>query len=90
MLAFPDLDTGRTYHEIRVIDNGIGFNQEYAAKIFTIFQRLNPEPSYSGFGIGLALCHKIVSNHGGHIYAEGKPGQGAVIGFILPALPHSS
>ena len=72
------------YCHIRVIDNGIGFEQQYAGKIFDIFQRLHDRSAYEGTGIGLALCKKIVSNHGGHIYAEGKLEFGATFHIILP------
>ncbi|MCW3086204.1 MAG: hypothetical protein JWP12_3570 [Bacteroidetes bacterium] len=65
-------------------DNGIGFDQQYADQIFTIFQRLNDRQSYSGTGIGLALCKKIVENHGGSISASSKPGQGATFTIYLP------
>jgi PAS domain S-box-containing protein len=81
---FPQLNPETFYHEIIISDNGIGFNQEYADKIFTIFQRLNEFSKHGGYGIGLALCRKIVDNHGGIIYAEGNPGQGAKFGLILP------
>jgi PAS domain S-box-containing protein len=78
------LDAGQDYYEITVSDNGIGFNQTYADKIFTIFQRLNEKSIYGGYGIGLALCRKIVINHGGVIYANGQSGNGASFHFILP------
>jgi light-regulated signal transduction histidine kinase (bacteriophytochrome) len=71
------------YWHIQITDNGIGFEQQYAGKIFDIFQRLNDRSAYEGTGIGLALCKKIVSNHGGHIYAEGEPGIGAKFHIIL-------
>jgi PAS domain S-box-containing protein len=80
----PQLEPGRTYYEISISDNGIGFNQDYAEKIFTIFQRLNEKSRFVGYGIGLALCRKIVLNHGGVIMAEGQPGEGATFRFILP------
>ncbi|RYZ22879.1 MAG: PAS domain S-box protein [Chitinophagaceae bacterium] len=72
-------------HEIRVEDNGIGFEQQNAQKIFTIFQRLHDRNSYSGSGIGLALCKKVAENHGGSIRAEGRPGEGAVFVVTLPS-----
>lgn len=71
------LNADKTYSVIRVKDNGIGFDQVYATQIFTIFQRLNNRAHYSGTGIGLAICKKIAENHGGHIEAESKPGEGA-------------
>lgn len=76
---------GNPFYELRVSDNGIGFPQEYAQRIFTIFQRLHDRASYSGSGIGLALCKKVVENHGGSIRAEGRPGEGATFVVLLPA-----
>jgi signal transduction histidine kinase len=66
-------------------DNGIGFEQQYADRIFNIFQRLNTQDTYNGSGIGLALCKKIVENHGGAITATSEPGKGAVFHVFLPA-----
>src|SRR5690606_14441964 len=71
------LPSGKDYWKIAVADNGIGFEPEYAEKIFTIFQRLSHTREYTGTGIGLALCKKIIENHEGHIHAVGKPGEGA-------------
>ncbi|HEV7331898.1 MAG TPA: CHASE domain-containing protein [Flavisolibacter sp.] len=67
--------------EIRLADNGIGFSQDEAEKIFQSFVRLYPKDRYEGTGLGLALCKRIVARHGGTIRAEGSPGEGAV--FIL-------
>lgn len=80
----PLLHSKRTYFEIIFKDNGIGFNQQYEHKIFEIFQRLNTRLEYEGTGIGLALCSKIIQNHGGQIYAESTEGKGAVFHIILP------
>lgn len=71
--------------EIVFSDNGIGFEQQYAEKIFHIFSHLNPVDQYNGTGIGLALCRKIVENHGGMISATGIPGEGASFYITLPA-----
>jgi len=65
-------------------DNGIGFEQQYAEKIFTIFQRLNVQHEYSGTGIGLAVCKKIVDNHKGIITAQSKLNAGAEFNVYLP------
>ncbi|HTF29063.1 MAG TPA: ATP-binding protein, partial [Flavitalea sp.] len=81
---FPALLADRDYFEITVSDNGIGFDQQYVDRIFVVFQRLNVSPDYSGHGIGLAICKKIIGNHNGIIYAKGSPGAGAVFTVILP------
>jgi two-component system CheB/CheR fusion protein len=72
------------YIKITFSDNGIGFNEEFADQIFVIFQRLNDQKVFPGTGIGLALCRKIVNNHGGEIYARSKPDEGAEFHIILP------
>lgn len=72
------------YHKIQFSDNGIGFEQEYANRIFQIFQRLHGKAEYPGSGIGLAICKKIVEYHNGLIYAKGQLDEGAVITVILP------
>ena len=74
------------YVEIEWKDNGIGFSQQYAEQIFTIFQRLNNPKDYSGTGIGLALCKKIVTNHHGAIYAQSVENEGATFHIILPVV----
>jgi signal transduction histidine kinase len=73
------------YVEILFKDNGIGFEQQYADQIFTIFQRLHDKKSYEGTGIGLALCKKIVENHHGFITAKSELGKGAFFYIYLPA-----
>jgi two-component system CheB/CheR fusion protein len=80
----PMLDSESVYYEIKFNDNGIGFDEKYAEQIFTIFQRLHGNEKYSGTGIGLALCKKIIQNHHGEIYAESGNGKGASFIFILP------
>ena len=77
--------TSKFYHKIRVIDNGIGFEPEYAEKIFEVFQRLHQKNEYSGTGIGLAICKKIIETHNGYIHAVGKPNAGAEFVIYLPA-----
>jgi two-component system, chemotaxis family, CheB/CheR fusion protein len=81
---FINLDQSRTYHEITVKDNGIGFDPQFAEQIFTIFQRLDTSDKYQGTGIGLALSRKIVTNHKGMIYATSEPGKGAEFHIIFP------
>jgi light-regulated signal transduction histidine kinase (bacteriophytochrome) len=78
------LDGNKTYFEITVKDNGIGFNQEAADKIFRLFQRLHSKDAFAGTGIGLALCKKVIQNHGGKIWAKGIEGEGATFTILLP------
>jgi signal transduction histidine kinase len=78
------LDPAHIYYRIEFRDNGIGFEQQYADRIFTIFQRLNGRTHYNGTGIGLALCKKIVLNHQGEIYVVAKENEGATFIVILP------
>jgi len=73
-----------SYCRISINDNGIGFEQAYADRIFLIFQRLHGISEYSGTGIGLAICKKIVDSHNGFIQAYGEPGKGASFVVILP------
>jgi two-component system CheB/CheR fusion protein len=82
--AYPLLDADKAYHHFTVSDNGIGFREEFAEKIFTIFQRLNTNERYDGSGVGLALCRKIAVNHRGLIYASSKPGEGSSFHILLP------
>ena len=84
---FEDINLGADgglYAELVIADNGIGFRDEFAEKIFVVFQRLNNRELYSGNGIGLSLCKKIVENHRGKIYATAQPGEGAVFTVLLP------
>ena len=80
----PNLDSSRAYYEIMVKDNGVGFDPQYAEKIFEIFQRLNARTAYDGTGIGLTVCHKIVHNHNGLIYSKGEENIGANFFVLVP------
>lgn len=81
---YPNLDKNLSYYCIAVKDNGIGFDQKYANKIFDIFQRLNDFYTYGGTGIGLSLCKKIMMNHHGIIFAESVENEGATFYIIIP------
>jgi PAS domain S-box-containing protein len=72
--------------EILVVDNGIGFDEKYLDRIFTMFQRLHKKGEYEGTGVGLAICRKIVDRHNGTITAHSSPGQGATFVVTLPVI----
>ena len=81
---YPALNPKMAYVKIIFKVNGIGFEQQYADKIFTIFQRLHGKETYIGTGIGLALTKKIIENHQGEIFADAKEYEGASFHVILP------
>ena len=74
----------KDHWQITIRDNGEGFEAEYAERIFGIFKRLHGT-EVPGTGIGLAICRSIIDRHGGTIWAEGRPGEGATFHFTLPA-----
>jgi len=77
-------DQSRRFVEIAVADDGIGFDEKYLDRIFQVFQRLHGKSQYSGTGIGLAICKKVIENHKGYIDASSQPNAGATFRIYLP------
>ena len=84
-LEVRDEDRNKLFHLFEIKDNGIGFEQKYAKKIFQMFQRLHGKSEFSGTGVGLSIVKKVVDNHGGYITAFSNPGEGATFLVLLPA-----
>ena len=79
------IDGLSNWYKISIIDNGIGFEDEYAEKIFAPFQRLHSREQYEGTGIGLAVCRRIVERHNGVIEASSIPSKHTTFSVVLPA-----
>ncbi|MFW5972874.1 MAG: sensor histidine kinase, partial [Bacteroidota bacterium] len=88
--ASTETDEGYPAVQLRVEDNGIGFDPKYADRIFGAFQRLHGRGQYEGSGMGLAICKRIVERHRGRIAVESTPGQGAAFIVTLPTSARST
>ncbi|AUD02046.1 GAF domain-containing sensor histidine kinase [Spirosoma pollinicola] len=74
------------FHQIDITDQGVGFDQKYLDRIFQVFQRLHAKSEFTGTGVGLAICERVVGNHGGSITAISRPGKGATFCVYLPRI----
>jgi PAS domain S-box-containing protein len=85
VVSAKPFDAENKFYEFSIADNGIGFDEKYLDRIFSVFQRLHNRGTYEGTGIGLAVCKKIVERYGGTIGAASKKDQGSTFTFTLPA-----
>jgi light-regulated signal transduction histidine kinase (bacteriophytochrome) len=83
-LPLPEEAGKKQFHLIEVVDNGIGFEQEDAERIFQVFTRLHGNAEYKGTGVGLSIVKKVVENHQGYIRATSVPGEGTTFQVLLP------
>jgi signal transduction histidine kinase len=86
---FAASKAGGSYYHVAIEDNGIGFGQEYADRIFNVFTRLHGNSEYTGTGVGLAIVKKVMDHHDGFVTAEGRPDEGAVFNLYFPANDHA-
>jgi len=84
-LRLTGSESDKHYYQIEVRDNGIGFDQADAERIFNVFTRLHGNTEYKGTGVGLSIVRKVAENHGGYAWAESNEGEGATFKVLLPA-----